>query len=114
MDDPKCPVHPDFWLTQHPTTYGRGIVWTCPITGCTVRWWGGKNTTPADYATRKARMRAHAAIDPIWKSGGIKRAALYRRLRADLGIEHIGLCNAQECNRVIEWADKSREGDREP
>ena len=58
MDDPKCPVHPDFWLVQRPTRYGGGIVWVCPITGCTVRWWGNPKYPPADYETRKARQEA--------------------------------------------------------
>jgi len=34
----------------------------------------------------------------------MKRADLYRKMKAELGIEHIGLCDIEQCRRVIEWA----------
>jgi hypothetical protein len=37
---------------------------------------------------RKARQRVHQALDPVWKSGAISRAALYRRISGALGREY--------------------------
>lgn len=67
---------------------------------------------PADAETRKARIRAHAALDPLWKrhknrtSAARKRRKIYRWLAAQLGIAehdcHIGQFDIQTCDRVVE------------
>lgn len=60
----------------------------------------------ANSELRKAKMRAHAAFDPLWKSGGMKRASAYKWLAGQLGIEgkdcHIGMFDVDRCNRVVE------------
>ncbi|MDD4890920.1 MAG: zinc-finger-containing protein [Phycisphaerae bacterium] len=102
--NPTCPIHEGIYLQQRPTKCGP--VWRCPITGCTVRWWGAKDTTPCDYQTAQARKAAHAVIDPIWQRYHMSRASLYRRMKRDLGVEHIGLCDIATCEKIIEWAKK--------
>ena len=70
--------------------------------------------SPAGEATRKARINAHAAFDPLW----MKRQALsglsttaargrgYKWLATELGIDrkdcHIGMMNAETARRVVE------------
>ena len=77
--------------------------------------------TPADQATKQARMRAHAAFDRLWKSGRLRREAAYLWLAERLGIPrdecHLGRFDAAQCARVIElvaqsfrFADESRYG----
>jgi hypothetical protein len=57
----------------------------------------------ADGETRRLRMEAHNLFDPLWKSGGMSRAAAYDLLRAGTGARHISWCNAAECRKVIDW-----------
>lgn len=58
---------------------------------------------PADYATRRARMDAHAALDRIVALTGKARA--YRWLATVLKMEqvdcHIGQFDEAQCQRVI-------------
>lgn len=60
----------------------------------------------ANAELRKAKMAAHAAFDPIWKSGQMKRKQAYRWLAEQLGIAvndcHIGEFEADMCKRVVE------------
>lgn len=37
---------------------------------------------------KNARMKVHALIDPLWKSGKISRAKLYKRLSEELGYSY--------------------------
>lgn len=60
----------------------------------------------ADSKLRKAKISAHAAFDPLWKSGGYKRGQLYGWLSNQLGIDkkdcHIGMFDIDTCLRVVE------------
>ena len=60
----------------------------------------------ADIELREAKMRAHAAFDPIWKSGNKKRGSAYAWLADQLGIDqkdcHIGMFDVDMCQRVVE------------
>ena len=72
--------------------------------------------TPANAATRKLRVRAHAEFDPIWrakaeretapKARGRARAAGYAWLSEQLGIPsakcHIGMMSDADLQRVID------------
>lgn len=62
--------------------------------------------TPGDAATKAARIRAHAAFDPLWKGGAAKRNEAYYRLSKALGITrkecHIASFDAAMCERVVE------------
>lgn len=71
-------------------------------------------TTPlgnlADAATRKARMFAHDAFDPLWRGRGRRaRRAAYAWLRQELGVTpdecHIGKFDVATCNRVVALCD---------
>ena len=37
---------------------------------------------------KKARQDIHAVLDPIWKSGKMKRASLYKRISDELGWQY--------------------------
>ena len=69
----------------------------------------GNTTEPLGYpcgpVTRKARSAAHAAFDPIWKRGQMRRHAAYKWLSERTGIEpdkcHIGMMTAEQARRVV-------------
>lgn len=60
--------------------------------------------TPANEATRQARMKAHAAFDQLWKQDGLMtRAAAYRWLTEAVGATeqvHIGGASAELCEQI--------------
>lgn len=60
----------------------------------------------ANAELRAAKSAAHAAFDPIWKSGCVSRGVAYRRLAAALAIDkskcHIGEFDVQTCKQVVE------------
>lgn len=64
--------------------------------------------TPAGPETRRARSAAHAAFDPLWKSGRMKRSAAYRALAERLNIPaahcHISWMDAATCAAAREAA----------
>jgi len=59
----------------------------------------------ANAELREAKMAAHAAFDPIWKTGQKKRGGAYAWLCDQLGIEkkdcHIGMFDVEMCKRVV-------------
>ncbi len=61
---------------------------------------------PADAATKRARIEAHAAFDARWKAGTMSRRAAYRWLADQLGLTrkecHIARFDAAQCARVVE------------
>lgn len=58
--------------------------------------------TMAKNELRTWRMKAHAHIDPLWKSKRLKRATLYRRLNDWFGKEiHIGEADVEMCKAII-------------
>ncbi len=65
---------------------------------------------PANAPLRRARSRAHAAFDPIWKRDGRgnkrRRTHAYAWLAAQLGLQvdrtHIGWFDEAMCARVVE------------
>lgn len=91
--------------------------WVCPT--CTARCGCHPDTQiplgrPAGPETRKARSRAHAEFDTIWKSGIRTRQQAYNWLARTLSIQptqcHIGNMTAEEarcvlvaCRAVREW-----------
>lgn len=65
---------------------------------------------PADGVTKRARIRAHAAFDPLWMVDGVRgkekrraRSRAYVWLARQLGIEHVhmGELSIEDCDRVI-------------
>lgn len=59
----------------------------------------------ANAELRSAKSAAHAAFDPLWKSGGISRSDAYSWLSKKMGISgkdcHIGMFDAATCGEVI-------------
>lgn len=60
----------------------------------------------ANKELREWRMKAHAAIDPLWKNGRMKRNTLYVRLSDYLGKEvHVGWSDIEDCKAIIAAAE---------
>lgn len=59
----------------------------------------------ANAELRKAKMRAHAAFDPIWKDGGVTRGVAYSLLADALNLSreacHVGYFDVATCDRVV-------------
>lgn len=81
--------------------------WRCPTceayVGChpgTIRALGA----PSNAMLRRAKMAAHSAFDPLWKSGEMARSDAYGLLANLLGIPkskcHIGWMDLETANRV--------------
>jgi hypothetical protein len=99
-----CPAH-NIKLVYSPNKYGNH--WHCPEEGCTVRCWGGKTSTPGDAETFRARNRAHAAFDPLWREKRMfqHRTDAYCWLREAMQMDaadcHIGMFTAEQCREVL-------------
>ncbi len=58
--------------------------------------------TMANKGLRALRMKAHAHIDPLWKTGRISRARMYEALKEMFGREiHIGSSDAELCTEIL-------------
>ena len=61
--------------------------------------------TLANAELREWRRRAHAAFDPLWQSGGMKRPEAYRHMQRLLDISpeeaHIGSFDIDRCKQLI-------------
>ena len=63
--------------------------------------------TMANKELRSWRMKVHAAIDPIWKTGKLKRRSLYFRLSKLLGFQyHTGESDIEMCRKVLDLVPK--------
>ena len=84
--------------------------WQCPNPACDSRVGCHKNSlkpfgTLANPNLRKARMRAHAIFDRLWRGGRMSRTEAYSLLQEKLGLSaedaHIGKMTIQQCNAVV-------------
>ena len=58
--------------------------------------------TMANKELREWRMKAHAVIDPLWKSGGKSRKEVYKELDKLFGFKvHIGSADKELCQKII-------------
>ena len=59
----------------------------------------------ANAELRRAKMDAHAAFDPFWKTGILTRSEAYKWLSKELGIDreqcHIGWFDVEMCRKVV-------------
>ena len=59
----------------------------------------------ANAELRRAKMAAHAAFDPLWKSGQMTRKEAYKRLSEKMGLTpnetHIGMFDVEQCKTVV-------------
>lgn len=70
----------------------------------------GDGTVPlgrlANAELRAAKQAAHAAFDPIWRSGRMRRREAYAWLAKALGVPakdaHIGMFDVDQCRRVVD------------
>lgn len=108
---PYCHGHAEFLASSESVYHGKdyGPLWICHK----CQAWCGchTNTTRplgrlADKELRSAKMAAHAAFDPHWKTQGFSRATSYKYLAAALGVDpdecHIGMFDVEMCRRVVE------------
>ena len=59
----------------------------------------------ADKELRHWKKEAHAAFDPVWQSGQMKRAAAYKWLAEQMNLTinetHIGMFDVEQCKQVV-------------
>lgn len=96
-------------IYPHRPDLSKLSFWQCEPCRAYVGCHKNSNAIPlgrlANAELRKAKNRAHAAFDPLWKSGKMKRSYAYQWLSEQLGIAgkdcHIGMFDVDMCNRVI-------------
>lgn len=117
----KCPYcGKDAEWVENKAVYGKNygksyMIWLCrdcdAYVGC------HNNTkeplgTMANARLRKARIEAHNAIDPLWKSGKVKRNHVYGLLHKMFGKEiHIGNSDLSLCFDIVAKFNKLKGGD---
>lgn len=91
---------------NHPALSGRRFLacLTCDMRApCNRR--GQPTASLADGPTRRLRQQAHAAFDPLWKSGKMTRSGAYAWLRKAMGITeqqcHMAWMSAAQLTLVI-------------
>lgn len=92
------------WHAKHPVFYGCAAYPACRCThGAHAD--GRPLGTPADAATKRARMAAHEAFDQLWKSRAMSRKEAYRWLRLVMRMTleqgHIARFTIAECEELI-------------
>ena len=100
-------------IYPHRHDLSSKAIWRCAPCGAWVGCHYG-TTQPlgrlANAELRKAKMAAHAAFDPLWKSRRMRRGEAYRWLSKELGIPfeqtHIGMFDVETCRRVVEACQK--------
>ena len=93
------------WVGCHPPARGNG------------GGGQGDGTVPlgrlANEELRRAKMQAHAAFDPIWRAGEMKRASAYKWLSQALHIRaencHIGMMDVAQCLAVVAVCNARKE-----
>ena len=101
---------------HRPDLFGK-MFWQCEkcdaYVGCHPRNQNSKDkrngTVPlgrlANAELRAAKQKAHAAFDPMWKTGKVKRASAYKWLAEAMGISpdncHIGMMDVDSCAAVV-------------
>jgi len=103
----KPAVLADSAEVYHGRSYG--MIWICRPCGAYVGCHkNSKDHAPkgslANAELRPLRIAAHAAFDPLWKSGDMKRKEAYAWLKAALDVDfpiHIGESDVDMCHRII-------------
>ena len=87
--------------------------WECAPCGAYVGCHPG-TTTPlgrlANPELRRAKQRVHAVLDPLWKSGKMKRKEVYDMLAKSLNLSpqncHVGMFDVDLCRRAVALKNK--------
>jgi len=62
--------------------------------------------TMADRELRMYRKIVHAVIDPLWKTGKMKRAQVYAWLKHRFGEQiHVGESDVDRCKEIIKLVE---------
>lgn len=101
---------------HRPDLYQRQF-WRCAPCDAYVGCHEASDAVPygrlANAQLRVAKQAAHAAFDPIWREGGMKRTHAYAWLAQTLGMSrrqcHIALFDVGDCERVIDVCRQRRE-----
>ena len=114
--DVICPYCKDKALLVDSTEVlgrDRGPIYYCKTCGAYVRVHKGTDIPMGRLADAELRMHkqfAHAAFDPIWKTGIMSRYGAYCWLAKKLGLPvkyaHMGLFDVYQCKRVIELSNE--------
>jgi hypothetical protein len=96
-------------IYPHRPDHAHLVFWRCVPCDAYVGCHKNSNAKPlgrlANKELRAWKQRAHAAFDPYWKSGRLKRGDAYARLAKTLGIPqsecHIGMFDVAMCKRVV-------------
>lgn len=97
-------------LIYNGKEYGNGKAFICDRFPACRGSVGTHNTgqplgTIVDAETKKLRMQVHALIDPVWKSGDMKRGKVYAILSEEIGrTYHTGETTADECRKILALA----------
>lgn len=110
----KCPYcNSDTKFMDSKKIYGKsyGMVWACinyPKCDAFVGVHKGTNKPLGRLANaelREYKKKAHAAFDPLWKDGGMKRIEAYgwlsKQLELPMDETHIGMFDIDMCKKVI-------------
>ncbi len=86
--------------------YGKSwMTWWCRQDDARVGCHNNTRTplgTMANSELREWRKRAHAYIDPIWKSGQMSRRKVYELLDRHFGREmHVGESDIETCKEIL-------------
>lgn len=95
-----------------------GMIWHCEP----CKAWVGCHKNSKDHIPlgrlanaelRQWKQRAHAAFDPLWREGSMKRRAAYNWLAEMMEMHtsrcHIGMFDVRECIRVVAIMNKVKE-----
>lgn len=118
--EPVCPYcHVPAILVSSEEVYGTaqyGSMWICPNRQeCDARVGCHRGTiTPlgrlANTELRLAKIAAHAAFDPLWRSRAMTRNRAYSWLAGELGIDrrdcHIGRFDLETCRMVVQVCNR--------
>ncbi|KKK84310.1 hypothetical protein LCGC14_2784650 [marine sediment metagenome] len=97
------------WI-QNKAIYGRnyGKSYMCYYCKVCDAYVGCHNNTREPLGTmankelRDLRKQAHSIIDPLWKSGQMRRNEVYNMLKKKFGkVIHIGESDVELCNLII-------------
>ena len=102
-------------MCLRPSRFGHDkVYYACTVEGCRGAHGAHPDGTPlgkpADQATKRMRMAAHAEFDKLWKGGGMSRSEAYAWMQKTLGMTsdeaHIANFGIPTCKRLIEavWA----------
>lgn len=93
---------------HRPDLYALNF-WLCEPCGAWVGCHKNSDAKPlgrlANAQLRSAKSGAHAAFDPIWKSGILTRQQAYGWLSREMSLPrekcHIGMFNLEQCQKVV-------------